>query len=88
MPHPPETDSEPFFTHYFPQHQMDMGYLGCGEDVLHLADSRCSGRQQCQISIPDTEFETTEPCLELKSYLEISTTCLQGEGWIQDTTIF
>ena len=58
--------------------KVDMGYIGCAEDVLDLADGKCSGRQECDISIPDTLFEKKQPCLELKSYLEASYSCLKG----------
>lgn len=57
----------------------DLGYIGCYQDVLTLADQRCSGRQQCQIRIPDPTFDTTRPCLEeLKTYFEASYICQKG----------
>lgn len=57
--------------------KVDMGYLGCLNDVIDLADDKCSGRRSCEISIPDTTFELTQPCLELKSYLEASYECIK-----------
>ena len=58
----------------------DVGYVGCQEDVLRIADSRCSGRQNCEIDIPDAEMDATEPCLaELKMYLEASYACEPGK---------
>jgi len=58
--------------------QIDMGHLGCKDDVLDLADDLCSGRRNCEISIPEQTFEQTRPCLELKSYLKASYTCIKG----------
>ena len=61
--------------------RMNMGYIGCEEDVLDLADQRCSGRNECKIKVPDTNFERTQPCFELKSYLEIEYTCMKSKFW-------
>lgn len=58
--------------------KVDMGYIGCQNDVIDLADDKCSGRRSCEITIPDTPFELTQPCLELKSYLEASYQCIKG----------
>ena len=56
-----------------------LGYVGCHKDVLTLADSRCSARRNCQIRVPDAAFERTQPCMtEVKSFLEISYTCVEG----------
>ena len=55
------------------------GHLGCGTSVLDLTDQRCSGRSDCNIRIPDGEFDTRKPCFkELKVYLEANYTCLRG----------
>lgn len=60
--------------------EADLGYLGCSEDVLHLLDGRCSGKQDCEIRIPDGELDETKPCYkELKVYLETSYTCVRGQ---------
>jgi len=58
--------------------ELDMGYIGCNASVLDLADDRCSGRRMCDITVPDLTFESTKPCLELKSYLRASYTCIKG----------
>ncbi len=59
---------------------MDYGHVGCASDVLDVADSRCSGRRQCQIRIPDALFGKTKPCPDdLKPYLEANYECLKGE---------
>ena len=60
--------------------QMDLGYIGCASDVLTRADLQCSGRRKCDITIPDTTFEATEPCYEVQSYLEATYSCVTGEG--------
>jgi len=58
---------------------ISLGYVGCFSDVILIADRRCSGRQSCEIRVPDAEFESTRPCLkELKTYLEINYTCVKG----------
>ena len=46
----------------------DLGYLGCRSDVLNLADARCSGKIECDIRVPDGDFDRT---LEFVS-LEVS----------------
>jgi len=62
--------------------ELDMGYIGCNTSVLDLADDRCSGRRMCDITVPDLTFESTKPCLELKSYLRASYTCIKGMAFI------
>ena len=58
---------------------LNMGYIGCGHNVQDQVDRRCSGKQGCEIKVPDTELEATKPCLELKSYLEVHTRCQAGK---------
>ena len=55
-------------------------FMGCTNDVLTLLDRKCSGRQECNIKVPnpDLEEENTE-CLEvLRLYLHATYTCLKG----------
>lgn len=60
--------------------EMDLGYIGCFQQVLDIADRRCSAKRVCEIRIPDAEFEGTRPCLkELKTYLEASYRCVTVE---------
>jgi len=55
-------------------------YLGCFANVLHLLDAKCSGRQSCQVRIPDVELERTKPCLkDLKLFLEVRHHCVEGK---------
>ena len=59
--------------------KIDYGHIGCSSDVTELADARCSGRQACEIAIPDALFAKSQPCPEdLKPYLEVGYTCLSG----------
>jgi hypothetical protein len=54
-------------------------FLGCSENVLSIADRKCSGRSQCDIRIPDTDLDKVTPCYpDQKSYLEASYTCVKG----------
>jgi hypothetical protein len=63
----------------------DYGYVGCVMDVLSLADMRCSGRQSCQIAVPDKLFDGTMPCPEdLKLYLMASYKCIKGSCFLYD----
>nr|UCK81572.1 Gal-binding and CUB domains containing receptor 8 [Arenicola marina] len=58
----------------------DYGFVGCAEDVLHLADRWCSGRRGCQIPVPNSAFKGTHPCpKDLKPYLEASYQCVPVE---------
>ena len=41
----------------------DLGYVGCSEDVTETLNSRCTGQQLCEISIPDAGLENTSPCI-------------------------
>jgi len=60
--------------------KIDYGHIGCSSDVIELADARCSGRQACEVAIPDALFAKSQPCPEdLKPYLEVGYTCLSGE---------
>jgi len=60
--------------------KIDYGHIGCSSDVIELADARCSGRQACEIAIPDALFAKSQPCPEdLKPYLEIGYACLPGK---------
>ena len=58
----------------------DYGHLGCEADVRTMTNRRCSGRHECQIDIPDREFERTKPCpLEFKTFFEAEYRCLKGK---------
>ena len=60
----------------------DLGYVGCSANVLEVADHLCSGKHECEFRIPDMDKyrQPTQTCLEeLKSYLEASYICEDGE---------
>ena len=56
-------------------------FLGCTNDVLHLLDKWCSGRQRCSIKVSNPELEVANKnCLKiLKLYLRFDYNCLQGK---------
>lgn len=57
----------------------NFGYIGCLVDVLSIMDSHCSGRRSCSVRVLDDNFENYKPCHDdLKSYLEITYTCVKG----------
>ena len=59
--------------------KQDRDDVGCSADVRGLADARCSGKQKCQITVPDKLFDGSMPCHEdLKLYLMASYQCLKG----------
>ena len=53
--------------------------IGCSYDVTNIAHWKCSGRRSCQITVPDRDLDATQPCGEMKNYLQISNTCIQGK---------
>ena len=57
----------------------DGRFLGCSKNILTLADSKCSGRLECDIRSVDLELETSTNCYSsLKLYLEASYECVKG----------
>ena len=52
--------------------------IGCFYDVTNIAHRKCSGRHSCQITVPDRDLDATQPCGEMKNYLQISNTCIKG----------
>ena len=54
--------------------------VDCSENVRSLAEVRCSGKQSCEIPLPDKMFEKTAPCREdLKSNLKIGYQCIKSK---------
>jgi len=54
-------------------------YFGCYANVLGIINQKCSGKKECEISIPDPDLEQTIPCLEgLKLFLEVRYSCVAG----------
>ena len=61
--------------------KLDYGHLGCAADVIELMDTRCSGRTECEIRVPDMMLTSTRPCPDdLKPYLEASYQCVKGDS--------
>ena len=57
----------------------DFGFVGCSRDVIVHLHERCSGRQACSVRVPDASLDMTDPCnQDLKSYLDVSFTCVTG----------
>lgn len=55
-------------------------YFGCSADVFDIVNTKCSGRTQCQIRVPDADLERTRTCLTgLLMFLEVSYKCLEGK---------
>ena len=58
--------------------QSDLG-TGCETNVLSLMDGWCSGRNRCQVAVPNRELYTASQCSdEFANYLEVEFDCLQG----------
>ena len=54
--------------------------LGCHADVFDYVSRQCSGKQRCDIVIPNRELYTSRPCSnQLTMYLEASYSCLSGQ---------
>ena len=67
----------------------NLGYLGCAVDVLAILDTRCSGRRQCIVKMPDPDLYETQPCPEdTTPYLEVAYQCVKGEQRLSGVTYF
>lgn len=61
--------------------RLDYGHIGCFADVILALDARCSGRQRCELRIPDAELARKKPCPDdLKPYLEAAFRCVKGRS--------
>lgn len=62
----------------------DRGNFGCKNDVLFLADMWCSGRKDCQFSVPNAEImEVNTECVDLREFLRASYNCLTGTFFLK-----
>ena len=54
--------------------------LGCSTDVLTFINNKCSGRQSCSFHVSNfvAQLETDCPTSVIRSYFEVSYTCLKG----------
>jgi len=59
--------------------QESYDFFGCYADVRDILNSKCSGRKQCEIRVPEPDLERTRTCLSgLQMFLEVSYKCLEG----------
>ena len=70
----------------------DYGAIGCAVDVLSFADSRCSARSRCTITVADFSLRGIRPCpQDLTSYFEAAYRCVPGKWkvhtWKRQTCI-
>ena len=53
----------------------------CASSVMGLTDSLCSGKRQCQIAVPNPDFDNSMACLNsVKGYFEGSYKCMKGKN--------
>lgn len=54
-------------------------FFGCSADVTAILHSRCSGKKQCEVRIPDPELANTRACVSgLTMFLEATYSCVEG----------
>jgi len=57
----------------------DPRYLGCHADVLGLLDTKCSGKKDCELRIPDPDLDQAPACARsLRMFLEVRYNCVDG----------
>ena len=57
----------------------DQSRVGCFSDVISLIDARCSGKQECELRIPDPVLQQATKCPQsLMMYMEASFHCVEG----------
>jgi len=57
----------------------DPQFLGCHANVLSLLDTKCSGKKQCEVLVPDADLQRTKPCRKgLTLFLEVKYSCVEG----------
>jgi len=55
------------------------GSVGCSIDVLSYISAICSGRQTCNLVVPDQHLREMRPCpIDFAAYLEAGYKCVQG----------
>ena len=58
----------------------DFGFIGCKSTVTHIIESRCGGRESCEIALPDEELGDLRPCpVGFSSYLTVQYSCLPSK---------
>ena len=57
----------------------DQHGIGCGADVISVADELCSARRACDVQVTNDAMDSLTTCdLALRVYLEASYTCVAG----------
>ena len=65
--------------------EVDLGYMGCGVDVLYIFDEYCTGKRQCRILVGDKDMAARSTCPKgLLHYLEASYICRKGNWFITE----
>jgi len=57
------------------------GHIGCSNDILFLADAKCSGRRECNFLVGSSEFidANTQCNRDRGAYMSISYSCVKGK---------
>ena len=54
----------------------DLGYIGCGADVMYMFDTKCSGKQSCSVLVGGENMGERSSCMSsLAQYLEADYVC-------------
>ncbi|ELT99578.1 hypothetical protein CAPTEDRAFT_201733 [Capitella teleta] len=53
----------------------DQDFSQCTTDVLYFSDQMCSGKQSCEINVPNEKFDSALSC-SIRAYFEGSFSCL------------
>ena len=62
--------------------EVDVGYLGCQNDVLYLVDRWCSGRSQCDVYVPNDELKHANSECDVRGlslFLEVEFDCIPSK---------
>ena len=52
--------------------------LGCSINAINILQHACSGKSECSFPVFTDELYNTDPCPDMKSYLEVSYECIPG----------
>jgi len=67
---------------------LNPSFLGCFADVMGYLSTKCSGRKQCEIRIPDADLQQATPCpVGLDMFLEVRYSCVEGEELVMFVNI-
>ncbi len=58
----------------------ELGYMGCGNDVLRVVEGWCSGKRECHMQMPNKDlFEDSTCSADYVSFLEVDYACISGK---------